>query len=255
MKEFKGNLGSYRIIETEDNTQTIWSEYFDENCHNTSGARAETIYNYIEGCHLKEQFTSKDSLNIFDVGFGPGLGLLYLNEFMESEKNKFINYYSIEIDEVLVVWALENNFKTASYKKVIINDDLSYYFFKLNNITATILIGDGRKTFKMAHQLSLIQNLDAIFQDPFSPKKNPSLWTVEWFLDLKKASAPDVYMSTYSSSVSIRKSMLEAGFIISNHKGFGKKRTMTKARLIGTIDSDLKQELDRSPTNALRDNI
>jgi chorismate dehydratase len=252
MKEFKGNLGTYRIIETEDNTQTIWSEYFDENCHNTSGAKAETFYNYIEGCHLADQLLESNHLNIFDVGFGPGLGLLYLLEFLSSYQGKTINYYSIEIDEELVKWAMENTFHTNEFSKVISND-LLYYQFQLGQINCKILIGDGRITFKKASQLGLIESLNAIFQDPFSPKKNPTLWTKEWFLDLKNVSSKNVYMSTYSSSVSIRKSMIEAGFVISNAPGFGKKKTMTKARLFGELDPTLKLELDRSPIQALND--
>jgi tRNA U34 5-methylaminomethyl-2-thiouridine-forming methyltransferase MnmC len=253
MKEFKGNLGIYKIIETEDKTQTVWSEFFDENCHNLSGAYQETIYNYIEGCQLSQLVELHDQVNVFDVGFGIGVGLLSIDEFLKVHPNKTINYYSIELDEELVIWAIKNNLNNVTH--VVSNEDgIRKILFKLNNISVCIFIGDGRITVLEAKKLNLISPLHAIFQDPFSPKKNPTLWTVEWFTLLKELSHPEVYLSTYSSSVSIRKSLLVAGFSIANAKGFGKKKTMTKARLVGTTSDELLLELKRSPTLELHDN-
>lgn len=254
MKEFRGNLGNYKIIQTEDNTCTVWSEYFDENCHNLSGAKEETFHNYIFGCEINKKINNQKILNIFDVGFGPGLGLLYLYEFItQSNFDGEVNYYSIEIDEVLIKWAIDNTFSNYNKTVEVKSIPLNYYLIKIQNITAFIFVGDGRKTIPIAKELNLISPLHAIFQDPFSPKKNPVLWTVEWFKLLKDLSDKNVIMSTYSSSVSIRKSMLEAGWIIENLKGFGKKKTMTKAMLKGVISSDLLKELERSPTNSLKD--
>lgn len=250
MKEFKGNLGNYKIIKTEDNSETIWSEFFDENCHNTSGAVAETIYNYIEGCEVLNQSELFQPLNLLDVGFGPGLGLKIL--INSIKQNTVVNYYSVEIDEVVVQWALENTFHQSNFEVIEI-DNLKYYQFKINNVKAIIFIGDARVTVPIAIKNGLISPLHVIFQDPFSPKKNPSLWTVEWFLLLKTIAHPKVIMSTYSSSISIRKSMLKAGFTIINRKGFGQKRTMTKAMLGGEVANELMDQLNKSPILELHD--
>lgn len=53
--DFDGKLGKYKIIETLDQTKTLWSEYFNEAFHNLFGAYEETLYNYINGCHIKDQ--------------------------------------------------------------------------------------------------------------------------------------------------------------------------------------------------------
>jgi hypothetical protein len=249
MEEFKGSLGKYKIIITEDNTQTLWSEYFDENCHNTSGAISETIYNYIEGCEIENLSSLYNPIHLFDVGFGPGIGLKCLLAFDFP-----IKYYSIEIDRELVFWALRENFKLSNWQTLEMGDGISMVSFTIKNVEAYLFIGDARKSIPKAIEQKLILPLHAIFQDPFSPKKNPRLWTVEWFLLLKSISHPDVKLSTYSSSVSIRKSLIKAGFIIKNAKGFAKKRTMTKATLKGVIDPSLLLELERSPTLELIDN-
>ena len=254
MDEFKGKLGNYRIIKTEDETETVWSEYFDEACHNLSGAKAETNYNYIEGCHLLQSLSLVDQYHILDVGFGIGMGLNCLIDFIKLNnlENKEIFYTSIELDEDFALWTLKKYFKTIDFLKVTDNQ-LCYLKGKINNLSIQIFLGDGRVSLPLAFEQTLLLSIDAIFQDPFSPKKNPTLWTTEWFTFLKNHSAPNVSMATYSSSISIRKSMVEAGWIISNHTGFGTKKTMTKARLEGNIENSLLDQLARSPILSLHD--
>lgn len=254
--EFNGKLGKYKVIMTEDQTKTLWSEYFDEACHNLSGAISETIYNYIQGCFIPEQITSGKNIHVLDVGFGLGLGLrAYIDEMKKvaDKLPKDFSYTSIELDEDLFLWSVKNNFPEFIFTKV----DNSYQgLLKItptSTLSVQVFIGDGRITIPHALKLNLLPKFTAIFQDAFSPKKNPALWTVEWFTTLINSSDPEVYMSTYSASVSIRKSMVAAGWKISNAKGFGTKRTMTKARLIGETDIILAAELSRSPTLELHD--
>ena len=96
-------------------------------------------------------------------------------------------------------------------------------------------------------------NWDAIYQDAFSVKKNPTLWTQEWFELIRKSSAPDALMSTYASGESIRKAMIEAGWKLSNGPGFGKKRSSTRASLQGETDPEILQQLKFSPIPGIRD--
>ena len=262
--EFKGKLGLYKIIETEDRTKTLWSEYFNEACHNLSGAYEETLYNYIEGCDIPSQIKSPDEVHVLDVGFGLGIGLKALLDTLKtsSEINKALTYSSIELDEDLFLWSIQNTFPGHEFKRRLFinshNEEIPYYETNIfiNNEThlkATIFIGDGRKTLKSAFEKKILPLFTAIFQDAFSPKKNPTLWTTEWFNECKTMSSTKVLLSTYSSSVSVRKSLLASGWFISNEKGFAMKRTMTKARLIGETNEALLVELSRSPTLELRD--
>ena len=256
MNEFKGNLGNYKIIKTEDNTETIWSEYFDEACHNLSGAYEETLHNYILGCGIPNLFDQGKDFQVLDVGFGVGVGLLSLiNEIkrIEDRKNAAIEYYSIELDEALLLWSLKNTLPEINFKKCEKNDLQYYEAYWEDLLTIKIFIGDGRVTLPKAHQLGLIKQLSAIFQDAFSPRKNPALWSVEWFSFLKSMSEESVILSTYSSSIAIRKSLIIAGWIIENAQGFAMKRFMTKARLSGSIDPELIAQLSRSPSLEIRD--
>lgn len=253
--DFTGKLGKYKIIETQDKTKTLWSEFFDENCHNLSGAFEETLYNYIDGCHIHQQIEYMKPVHVLDVGFGLGIGLLaFITELIKYGTSQcHHSYTSIELDEDLFLWSIKETFPEYSFIK-----EENYYSCRLEfnqgaHLLIRVYIGDGRKTLPQAYNKGELPTFTAIFQDAFSPKKNPALWSVEWFSDLKLMSSPEVYLATYSASVSIRKAMIVAGWSLTNAKGFGQKKTMTKARLQGETDPTLSAELSRSPTLELRD--
>lgn len=254
--EFTGKLGRYKIIQTEDSTKTLWSEFFDEACHNLVGAYEETLFNYIQGCHIPDQILSPHDVHVLDVGFGVGMGLIaFMDELKKSPPptKKIITYTSIELDEGLFLWSAKENLAHLNFVKLPNDSYKAFIETEQFELTMIVYIGDGRLTLPKAHKNSELPKFTAIFQDAFSPNKNSALWTQEWFVDLKNMSNTEVYLSTYSASVSIRKSLVTAGWIIANAKGFGQKRTMTKARLQGSIDPLLTAELSRSPALELRD--
>ncbi len=115
------------------------------------------------------------------------------------------------------------------------------------HFSGVILIGDGRAVLRPHCQKFSTPPFHAIFQDAFSPRKNPDLWTVEWFDLLKELSGKEVILSTYSSSTSIRKSLLKAQWYLYNQKGYGHKKAMTKA----TLNEDILGEKDQELLNKL----
>jgi tRNA U34 5-methylaminomethyl-2-thiouridine-forming methyltransferase MnmC len=226
----------YEEIITEDGSSTLFSTQFGEACHSTSGARAETLLHYIEGCHIREK-AQRESLTILEVGFGLGLGLLTTYEETKDLPAK-IFFLSLEIDPELVNWFHE------TYKDHPLFHDPKFSFH--------VIVGDARKALPeyLSHHPV---KWNAIYQDAFSPKRNPVLWTREWFTLLREHSTPDVLLSSYSASSSIRKSLVEAGWKLYPGEKFGPKRTSTRARLTGETDSAITESLARSPAKALTD--
>lgn len=228
--EFDGKLGSYKIIKTQDGSDTVYSSFFDENCHSLSGAYEETIYNYIEGCELGAKLEKQDSITIYEVGFGVAVGPLALLNYLEEHPeflNKKVNFHSTELDPNFVLWVLDNSEFAIKYKKelAIISKSATKVEFIIKNVNFTIWLGDARISVQNLKE----QSVDCIFQDAFSPKKNPTLWTYQWFAELYRISKEEVILSTYCSSMSARASMIKAGFSLQSRKGFGVKRTCTRA--------------------------
>ena len=226
----------YKEVLTEDGSVTFFSEQFGEACHSTSGAKAETLLHYIGGCNIIEK-AKQESLSILEVGFGLGVGLLTTWEKTKDLPAR-IHFLSLEIDPQLVKWFRETH--------------KDHPLFRDPKFSFEVLTGNARETLPEYVKEKKPQ-WNAIYQDAFSPKRNPVLWTKEWFGLLREGSAPDVIMSTYSASSSIRKSMVEAGWKLSPGEKFGPKRTSTRARLEGTTDSGLLEQLERSPARAITD--
>jgi tRNA U34 5-methylaminomethyl-2-thiouridine-forming methyltransferase MnmC len=260
-KTLNFSLGKYELVETDDGSQTLLSTYFDENCHSTAGAWEETEYNYFYGCKLDEKLKTQNQLTVFETGFGIGAGLyVIIDKLGQTDFDGSLKFISCEMDEKLTLWALRESDLAKKYlTDASIGKEeysgITVITCQIRNIKAYVIIGDIRETFnKVIPSIIDSNKIDAIFQDAFSPRKNPTLWTKEWFRNLRSYSNDKCVMSTYSSSIAIRKAMIAAGFFLINRKGFGNKRTCTQAITRSQLkDDDLHDQLSRSKTPALSD--
>jgi queuine tRNA-ribosyltransferase len=83
---------------------------------------------------------------------------------------------------------------------------------------------------------------DIVFWDPFSPRANPSLWTVAAFSALRRVAGPRCTVITYSASTATRVAMLLAGWAVGIGDPIGEKAHTTTAAV--QVD-DLARPLDR----------
>lgn len=245
------SLGEYKYQLTDDGSQALFSSYFDELCHSESGAYSETVHNYIKGCEITEKAQKQSKIVIFEVGFGTGVGLKCTLDSL-SDFNTHLTFISCELDEKLAFHSMEKlgiKFEVKSLDK----SNLEYIFAISKNFKVIILLGDVRKTFPIAKEQGLMEKFDAIYQDAFSPKKNPRLWTCQWFDDLAGLSKETTIMTTYSTTKAIWKAMMQAGWKVECIQGFGNKRTSTKAKRQGVSSSDVIEWTIKSPISALKD--
>ncbi|MDC1174282.1 MnmC family methyltransferase [Bacteriovoracaceae bacterium] len=260
MKEsFLGKLGRYTFIDTGDGSFTLHSEAFDENCHSTDGAWEETLFNYVDSCKVASRYeTSLKPFTIFEVGLGLGLGYLATVVKLKSIQSKAaLTFISCEIDPTLIEFVKgsskkHHHPKFPEFCDLVKTRDGIWQAQKTNN-TLIIIEGDIRieapKYFD-THKDLLLQS---VYQDAFSPRKNPSLWTWQWFELLRKYSAQDCILSTYSSSASVRKSMHKAGWKVHNQKGFGRKKSKTLCLNTGEDDPSLIHVLNHGKALPLAD--
>ena len=227
---------------TGDNSETLYSESVGEAFHSLAGAEGETLYNFIEGCEIVSRGQKQKSLKILEIGLGIGLGYALTMKALGRQFEKKITFITTEIDPKLLKWCQENTlfpegFPYPSFRdlKKEKRDGLSYAWAQRGRAKLIVLLGDVRQTLPLAVDkgvLSLTKEsdlVDCIYQDPFSPKRNPELWTNSWFRYLKTLCSKEAILSTYSASVSVRKSLIDAGFFVEKRKGFGVKRESTRA--------------------------
>jgi tRNA U34 5-methylaminomethyl-2-thiouridine-forming methyltransferase MnmC len=229
---------AHTLCQTQDGSWTLFSDMFQESAHSTHGAKNETRLRYIDGCEL-ERACALEQFHIFETGFGLGTGLLStLNFFREKNIKAKLHFVSCEIQKDLVEWLVfsqdAKELLTPDYGAESVKilqslrlSDQGFYtyeneFLKVMVIAQDITTCDYiKKTFN--------NYFHAIFQDAYGPKKNPDLWTEEWFKTLYGMSAPDVILSTYCSSKSATENMQKAQWKTMTGLGFGPKKSSTKA--------------------------
>jgi tRNA U34 5-methylaminomethyl-2-thiouridine-forming methyltransferase MnmC len=234
----------HSYIETADGSLTLYSEKFQEACHSTSGALAETLLHYVEGCKILERSQHFSPLMILEVGFGLGVG--FLTTLSKMPPNVKWIFVSLELDQNLLQW-----FKDL-HPELHLRWENNLLISESDDFKLIIIQGDARTSLPDFLR-SQPMKFHAIYQDAFSPKRGEKLWTKQWFSILKSCSHEEVILSTYSASISIRKSLHESGWGVQKGESFGTKRTSTRAVLNRETDPAILSQLDHSPTKALVD--
>jgi tRNA U34 5-methylaminomethyl-2-thiouridine-forming methyltransferase MnmC len=244
MSQFKRIPPGHRPVETGDGSLTLYSEAFQEACHSPTGARAETLLHYVDGCRIVDRAGDHDPFRILEVGFGLGVGLLTTLEAFPRARP--LHFVSLEIDRNLLEWFREE------YPELALRWDRNRLRGTAGNVEIDVLCGDARETLPEELRRTP-REYHAVYQDAFSPRRNPRLWTLEWFALLRGASHPSVILSTYSASTSIRKALHAAGWGVQQGVPFGPKRSSTRAVLNRPTDQEILLQLDRAPVPPLSD--
>ena len=163
---------------TGDGSATFYSPEYKEFYHSKSGAVEEVIEKYIKPCGIGI-LARNGHLRILDVGFGLGYTALAAIDWALAENPGCrVEVISLEKDRALLkhVKSLKPIFRChAILQKIKFRRKIQSFIYENNNIFLQILLGDASKTLK-----SISPGFDAVFLDPFSPPKNPELWTTDF---------------------------------------------------------------------------
>lgn len=234
----------HTLVITEDGSTTLHSQRFDETCHSTSGAREETRVHYLEGCRVQALLTQHPHVHLLEVGFGTGLGWQETFALAQKVSAGFLTFISLELDEELVKWALPTSTRHQVDQRVWYQQDFAHAQLK-------VIIGDARVVVPL--WVTHLEKFHGIYQDAFSPRKNPTLWTTQWFELLGSLSHPGARLATYSASISIRKALHAAGWGVYPGEAFARKKSSTRAQWRKPSDAILLSELEKHPTPPLKD--
>ncbi len=198
------------LILTDDGSNTLFSYEFNEAYHSTQdGALVESLEKHIKPAFRFQKY--KKELVILDICFG--LGYNTLSTLYYIKKNNLstrVHILSPEIDETLIKSLKDFNYPNEFREFRDIIEALSLHqYYRDSQFTIEILIGDARKIVP-----KISKKIDIVYQDAFSPKKNPLLWTREYFADIRALSKKDTIITTYSIASSIRMGLYENGFNI-----------------------------------------
>ncbi len=215
------------LILTDDGTNTLFSYEFNEAYHSTQdGALIESLEKHIKPAFRFQK--GKKELVILDICFG--LGYNTLSTLYYIKKNNLstrVHIISPEIDRNLIKSLKNFNYPNEfrEFKDIIRELSLNQYY-RDNQFTIEILIGDAREIVP-----TIYKKIDIVYQDAFSPKKNPLLWTREYFGDIRALSKKDTIITTYSVASSVRMGLYENGFNI-----FKVNNSIVRSSTIASLD-------------------
>ncbi len=230
---------------SEDGSYTAYSKEYDEHYHSTKdGALYESLVKHVNPAFKLKQ--NQEEINILDICFGLGFNTLAtLFYHKKNSLNSKINIYSPELDSSLV--ASLNNFtypkefeEFEHIVKAIVEDGV----YKDENFYIEVFLGDAREYVKRFEN-----KFDIVYQDAFSPSSNPTLWTKEYFSDIKRGVKEDGVLTTYSIALATRLALYENDFniYINSGEGFRKATVASSSKLDEFELVDMEHKISCNP--------
>ncbi|MFA7069372.1 MAG: MnmC family methyltransferase [Sulfurimonas sp.] len=239
------------LVLSADGSYTAYSKEYDEHYHSTKdGALSESLNKHIIPAFKLQ--SHKKTLNILDICFGLGFNTLATLYYAKKIGYRgVVNIYSPELDERLLLSLKDfiypkelEPFKSILYS--LVEDGL----YRDDSVNIELFVGDAREYIKG------LKDIDIVYQDAFSPKTNPMLWTQEYFSDIKKLIKNDGIITTYSTALATRLALYQNLFKIFLNQGesFRNATIASLSKIDGFKEVDMAHKLKCNPdAKALRD--
>jgi queuine tRNA-ribosyltransferase len=235
--------GNHEVVRTRGGALAMRSRDAGEVMHPGVGPIVEAEQLYVRQSRLDERLRGAgQTLVLFDVGLGAGSNALAARAVSERAPAGAppLELVSFERDLGALALALETPDAFG------IDGEAA--------AAARALLADGvhatpRTTWRLRHG-DLSEALaresaraDIVYWDPFSPRANPTLWTVAAFTAIRRVAGPRCTLFTYSASTATRVALLLAGWAVGVGDPIGDKLQTTAA----AVDvADLARPLDRA---------
>jgi len=235
---------SFKIdqVLTNDGSFTIRHPVYDEEFHSKTGARRETLELYMKASGYADHLQiCHNPLAVLDVGLGLGYNALMTIEFwMKGPGLSDLSMLSLEHTEELLEamtapetawkegWSDEWKLWSSQLQK---QADGSWKAQFLHPITQKIFSWSTQVVDGTIADFSGY-SFDFVWQDAFSSKKNPELWTAEWFAKIAAASSPTVTLVTYSVARLVRDNLEASAWKQERIEAGGTKRQWLRARKV-----------------------
>ena len=231
--------GMGEAFETGDGSLTMKHPEHDELYHSHSGALFEAKTLYIEGSEFASRIKAGTPVHVLDVGLGLGYNAIAtIDAWLDCDKPSDLSIFSLEYNPNLVA-AIASG--AAPWQK---NWDEAWLAICASLQKKSDSQFDGEFTHGSGAKLAWVVNIgdakgvelqcfgakfDFVWQDPFSPSKNPSMWDKTWFKKVFECSRSGTSLMTYSVSRVVKDSLTDAGWAWKKISGSKGKKNWLKA--------------------------
>lgn len=220
---------SHEIVRTRGGAIAMRSLEAGEVMHPGVGPLVEADRLYVRQSRLAERLRAQsEPLVLFDVGLGAGSNALAARAVSEraGATEARLELVSFERDLGALALALEHG--------------EAFGLTGESGEAARALLEHGRhetpRTLWRLARGDLLEALareraraDIVYWDPFSPRNNPTLWTVAAFAGARRAAGARATLFTYSASTATRLALLLAGWAVGVGDAIGEKAETTAA--------------------------
>jgi tRNA U34 5-methylaminomethyl-2-thiouridine-forming methyltransferase MnmC len=233
------------VVVTGDGSLSILDPGVAEAYHSNSGARfeAETLYVGASGITDSFLLASQEALAVLDVGLGLGYNAIAtISHWLKSPGLRDLSIASLEVNGDLVESLVSGS---APWQENWSADWLSAAMSLSQSVPSKwegkIVHPKSQRLCRWQVHIGNALDLDLenivempvsyLWQDPFSPGKNPTMWSESWFRMAAKVAGPSAVLATYSCARTVKDSLTAAGWVWERIKGGGTKRNWLLARL------------------------
>ncbi|MEW6498131.1 MAG: MnmC family methyltransferase [Cyanobacteriota bacterium] len=199
---------------TADGSFTFFSTEFGEYFHSTQGAKEEALLKFAEPCQLVQK-AQQPVVRLLDVCYGLSYNTAAALEVIwQNNPNCYVEVVALELDPTVPRTAITNQLLDSWSPPIpeLLEKLATSLQVQTDQLHAQLLLGDARATIQKLHQSNF--QADAIFLDPFSPRRCPQLWTVEFLQCLARCCTLTGRLATYSCAAAVRSALMAAGFQI-----------------------------------------
>lgn len=199
---------------TADGSFTFFSEEFGETFHSTAGAQSEAIQKFAYATDLPIK-AKQGRVHVLDVCYGLGYNTAAaLDTLWACNPACCVEVIGLELDETVPQAAIAPAFLElwSAPVRAAVTTVAQTKRCQTPRLNVSLHIGDARQTIQQVRQSGFLA--DAILMDPFSPRRCPQLWTVDFLAQVAQCLGRDGKLATYSRSACVRVALQEAGLHI-----------------------------------------
>ena len=236
----------------------LYAPAFGDTYASRSGAWGQADDVFIKGSGVAQRWQTQRCVRLLETGFGLGVNFLATwDSLRASSSNARLNYVAIEkhpftrddlrtaLDHVL---GRADPHRRASLQ--VLAERLhsqwppmlaGFHALELDDqVTLTLVFAD------IQDALPAIRGaFDIFFLDGFAPDRNPQMWSPALLTQLPALAAPAARVASWCVAGTVRRALVDAGFVVEKRPGFGGKRDALAAHW------PLTAELGESPTEAI----
>ena len=234
----------FRLVRLRNGAQSVHALDFGETMHPGLGPAAEAETLYVKQLRIAQRLDSHaGTFVVWDVGLGAAANALaLLRATMDSPAS--LQLISFDCSLAPLQFASSHSESLgyfAGYESIVarlLNTGGVQFLNRRQSVDWSAHIGDFPSLLSSSG--ARWPKPHAIFFDPFSPERNPAMWTAPLFADLFAALDParPCALATYSRSSMTRAALLLAGFRVGVGRPTGFKEETTVAANTPELISD-----------------